>query len=1840
MAIREPGCARLKQLEQCYVNRTEDAFSIETLLDALFCLYDECCSSTLRKEKNIAEFVDYVKPVVTKAKALRLCREDFEVLKVIGRGAFGEVAVVRMKNTERVYAMKILNKWEMLKRAETACFKEERDVLVYGDRRWITNLHFAFQDERNLYLIMDYYVGGDLLTLLSKFEVRIPEDMARFYVAEMVLAIDSVHRLGYVHRDIKPDNVLLDINGHIRLADFGSCLKLLPDGTVHSNVAVGTPDYISPEILRAMEDGRGRYGAECDWWSLGVCMYEMLYGVAPFYAESLVETYGKIMSHQEMLDFPDDIEVSEEAKDLMKKLICPRETRLGQNGFADFASHSFFEGLDWETIREMDAPYRPEVSSPTDTSNFDVEACSPDFTPCDTKPPNVTAAFTGHHLPFIGFTYTFDSMLSDCKTLVTAALDSSGESLPTPSTEAYERKVQRLEQEKTELEQKLQDANQLIQTKFHGNTAEGTSADAVNYEQMIAQLKDEVQILKKRLLDESSASLRPAKETSQEELEKKLKELKEKNRQLILDKQDLQREMQLLSEDLEETSERLTIQTRELKEAVKHRDLAKQDYDELNTALLDERDKSKRLEKVAKERESECSQLQQKLDALKIELRKAESVRQESEASLARVQQELANEKMLRETLQTKLESQHAKNESEEVKRLSDELQKLNVRYAEMTDAEEKKRQQLVEHWQAQVAELQNSLDQQQSEIQKLKERQEEERTEWRTKHDEQIASIENLYERRQKLLEEENARAAAENEELRNEITRLESEIGSRVASLPFPGASGLTESQLQELLQWVNDEKDARDSLQNLASRLHGDVESLKMQQTASNVSTPFSNASLSGTPSERGGWGSRRLNKQTKIELLEAQQALQSEIRAKQQLLEELKNTRSAYLATKQRLDEAEKQLAAQSREIDRLTDEKEQMARILAQQRSDMSDHGSSFFNVVGDAPAERLPAGRTVLSQRDSVGSQMSGNVSDYEVSNSSLLRHQQLLKQHSYSSMNASAHSMATYENARVHTPTPSTASTLVMGTQGRGASPKITDWRSSRLLETENRVIQSLNNALNGKGHRFSHIHLQTPSKCAHCTSILVGLDRQGLFCQDCQYACHVNCAPKVPPICPVPPEARRPLGIDPQKGVGTAYEGLVKTPKPAGVKRGWQSTYVVVCDFKLYLYDCSVDKHGKAIDIHPVIRQVLDMRDTDFTVTGVTEADVIHASKSDLPKIFRVTTSQIHGTLPSSGVNTTSSTSSSGSASSEGPVARQYTLLMADNNEEKTKWVIALNELKSLLRKSRLPDKSAFMVKEVFDSITLRELRSAQCATIIDKNKIVMGFTEHGLYSVDLDRETLTPVGGEKESNKRNVERIEYSAEEQLLLAMLGPQKDRHVRLIPMAALDGRDLKWIKVAETKGCHLMAMGAGNSSDPCHYFCVAIKKTVLVYQIDRSEKRHRKLRDLAMPGQPQTMCIIRGKLCVGYPSGFRMWDLIDNTTTALVNFEDASLQFLNQTLYDAQLIVNVSGYEQKEFLLVFSRLGVYVDAQGRRCRSQELMFPSEPSPAGFVCIMPHLCVYSEHQIDVFNVNSAEWVQTINLKKAFPLTRDGILTMCTVNDLPYVVLLSDILSDEDVLNIPVWTPSSMAHASSSSLTKGVVTARRRRKFSIRTPRDDDKHARPGERRSQLPISGPSDFVHIVHMGPGAGLELQNLIDLKHSAAAHNNSTTSIGGGAADKVRQLINPIMRSSSSTSASVHGVHSISGASRREIDVMQSKTRPLSAHIKNSADGSSLGQDSKLTTPSAAEHDPHSVERTGVPKSQQKPIAEVPPPLPQHRHQSPQVPPKRSNSQLASSDK
>uniref|UniRef100_A0A8C6WFN4 non-specific serine/threonine protein kinase n=1 Tax=Neogobius melanostomus TaxID=47308 RepID=A0A8C6WFN4_9GOBI len=345
------------------------------------------------KEKNMNVFVSpTAEPLVRQVKKTRIKREDFDILKVIGRGAFSEVRLARMRSTQQVYALKIMNKWDMLQRGEVRMEKINISMSLNCNK---FNL-FLCQ-----YLVMDYYVGGDLLTLLSKFGDHLPEDMAQFYLAEMVLAIDSVHRLGYVHRDIKPDNILLTADGHIRLGDFGSCLKhshktqtlrdirehtqerdlsavqpvrnsntfllntviiVIRLCQIHSTVAVGTPDYLSPEILR------------CDWWALGVCAYEMLLGCTPFYAESVTETYAKIVHFQVRTQaFPSSgPEVSDKAHSFITRLICEHDVRLGKRGVSDFRSHPFFSGVDWTVLHKVPAPYEPDVTNATDTSNFDI----------------------------------------------------------------------------------------------------------------------------------------------------------------------------------------------------------------------------------------------------------------------------------------------------------------------------------------------------------------------------------------------------------------------------------------------------------------------------------------------------------------------------------------------------------------------------------------------------------------------------------------------------------------------------------------------------------------------------------------------------------------------------------------------------------------------------------------------------------------------------------------------------------------------------------------------------------------------------------------------------------------------------------------------------------------------------------------------------------------------------------------------------------------------------------------------------------------------------------------------------------------------------------------------------------------------------------------------------------------------------------------------------------------------------------------------------------------------------------------------------------------------------
>ncbi|XP_028460657.1 rho-associated protein kinase 2 isoform X4 [Perca flavescens] len=396
---------RLKKLESL-IRDPESALNLETLLDSMNALAHDLNYPALRKNKNIEAFLNRYEKAASQLRELQVKPDDFEKVKLIGRGAYGEVKLVRHKASRKVYAMKQLSKFEMIKRSDSAFFWEERHIMAFSNSSWVVQLCCAFQDDRHLYLVMEFMPGGDLVTLTMNYDI--PEKWARFYTAEVVLALNAIHSMGFIHRDVKPDNMLLDQHGHLKLADFGTCMKMDSTGMVHCETAVGTPDYISPEVLQS-QDGAGYYGRECDWWSVGVFIYELLVGETPFYAESLVGTYGKIMNHKNTLIFPDDVEMSQDAKDLICAFLTDRKVRLGRTGMDEIKCHPFFKNDQWtfDNIRETVAPVVPELNGDIDTSNFD--DIEDDKGAAETfSPPK---AFVGNQLPFVGFTYFKEDQL-------------------------------------------------------------------------------------------------------------------------------------------------------------------------------------------------------------------------------------------------------------------------------------------------------------------------------------------------------------------------------------------------------------------------------------------------------------------------------------------------------------------------------------------------------------------------------------------------------------------------------------------------------------------------------------------------------------------------------------------------------------------------------------------------------------------------------------------------------------------------------------------------------------------------------------------------------------------------------------------------------------------------------------------------------------------------------------------------------------------------------------------------------------------------------------------------------------------------------------------------------------------------------------------------------------------------------------------------------------------------------------------------------------------------------------------------------------------------------------
>ncbi|KAL3463812.1 kinase-like domain-containing protein [Aspergillus heterothallicus] len=296
---------------------------------------------------------------------------DFQILKLIGKGTFGQVYQVKKKDTRRIYAMKVLSKKVIIQKKEVAHTLGERNILVrtaMAASPFIVGLKFSFQTPTDLYLVTDYMSGGELFWHLQK-EGRFQEPRAKFYIAELILALQHLHDHDIVYRDLKPENILLDANGHIALCDFGlSKANLTQNDT--TNTFCGTTEYLAPEVLL---DEQG-YTKMVDFWSLGVLVFEMCCGWSPFYAEDTQQMYKNIAFGK--VRFPRDA-LSTEGRNFVKGLLNRNpKHRLGAKGDAkELMAHPFFHDINWEALsrKEVIPPFKPKLKSDTDTSNFDPE---------------------------------------------------------------------------------------------------------------------------------------------------------------------------------------------------------------------------------------------------------------------------------------------------------------------------------------------------------------------------------------------------------------------------------------------------------------------------------------------------------------------------------------------------------------------------------------------------------------------------------------------------------------------------------------------------------------------------------------------------------------------------------------------------------------------------------------------------------------------------------------------------------------------------------------------------------------------------------------------------------------------------------------------------------------------------------------------------------------------------------------------------------------------------------------------------------------------------------------------------------------------------------------------------------------------------------------------------------------------------------------------------------------------------------------------------------------------------------------------------------------------------
>ena len=328
----------------------------------------------------------------------KLTPDDFDILKLVGQGAFGKVFRVRKKDSGGIYAMKVMKKDRIIAKDQAEYTKAERDILTAVTHPFVVSLRYSFQTTSKLYLILDFINGGHLFFQLYQMGT-FGSELTKFYISEIVLAIGHLHGLSIMHRDLKPENILLDGDGHVKITDFGLAKKIVEDK--RANSLAGSIDYMAPEILNAKGHGK-----TADWWSVGVLMFEMLSGTLPFKGKNKQAVQKAICSEKVKVPnyfLPD-------AVGLIKGLLAKDPSmRIGHglSGTADVKGHKYFKGVDWAKIeaKAVSPPFKPNVNGRDCTANFDAR-----WTDVDPVDSVAATPVSGEQEKFMGFTYVSSFM--------------------------------------------------------------------------------------------------------------------------------------------------------------------------------------------------------------------------------------------------------------------------------------------------------------------------------------------------------------------------------------------------------------------------------------------------------------------------------------------------------------------------------------------------------------------------------------------------------------------------------------------------------------------------------------------------------------------------------------------------------------------------------------------------------------------------------------------------------------------------------------------------------------------------------------------------------------------------------------------------------------------------------------------------------------------------------------------------------------------------------------------------------------------------------------------------------------------------------------------------------------------------------------------------------------------------------------------------------------------------------------------------------------------------------------------------------------------------------------